>query len=630
MRQSAGVILVFLGLGTAATKLSHPAPPPIQFNDGRTPAGSLTDGTESVSLVAESGEWRPYGPEGRGIQILAFGETGKALEDPGPMLRVPLGTHVVARIENRTGAELVVRGLSARRRMPLDSLVIAPNASGTARFVADAPGTYYYWGATHGESFGTRWRDDEHLNGAFIVDPPGAAAGRDRVFVIERESQTSDSNPRDVDGIYTINGRPWPFTERLTYNMGDSIRWRVINASDEPHPLHLHGFFFRINAHGDLARDTVYWSDQQREEVTEDLHAGTTMDVAWLADRPGGWIFHCHINFHVVDNPSLPPAVEPPDQRLQHELNGYPPGRTDGGSREGMDMGGLVLGIRIRAPAGWHPYQGERRTVRLVVESGASLGDTTGQFEYVVDAGHGDIDSSAVLGPAIILHRGEPTRIWIVNRSAQATQIHWHGLEVESGVDGVVGMSGMPGAMEPPVEPGDSFPVLVTPRRPGSYMYHTHLNAMYQQMRGLYGPLIVLDSGAAWNPDRDRVFIIGNRPDGTVMLNAGDTSTPIQLRAHVPYRFRLMNITVGNPLIRYELVRTSGPSTGSDLQWIPIAKDAYPVNAARRVRVDARQPVSIGETYDFLVAEADSGRAALEVRAANGRLLSRQDVVFAR
>src|SRR6185312_6589463 len=115
MRQSAGVILVFLGLRAAATKLSRPDPPPIEFNDGRTPAGSLTDGTESVSLVAESGEWRPYGPAGRGIQILAFGETGKALEDPGPMLRVPLGTHVVARIENRTGAELVVRGLSGRR-----------------------------------------------------------------------------------------------------------------------------------------------------------------------------------------------------------------------------------------------------------------------------------------------------------------------------------------------------------------------------------------------------------------------------------------------------------------------------------------------------------------------------------
>ena len=39
------------------------------------------------------------------------------------------------------------------------------------------------------------------------------------------------------------------------------------------------------------------------------------------------------------------------------------------------------------------------------------------------------------------------------------------------------------------VMPGDSFEMRVTPPRAGSFMYHTHLNDIYQQRLGLYGPL---------------------------------------------------------------------------------------------------------------------------------------------
>jgi uncharacterized 2Fe-2S/4Fe-4S cluster protein (DUF4445 family) len=70
-------------------------------------------------------------------------------------------------------------------------------------------------------------------------------------------------------------------------------------------------------------------------------------------------------------------------------------------------------------------------------------------------------------------------------------------------------VSGTAGAMEPPIMPGDSFEVRVTPPRAGSFMYHTHINDIRQQSHGLYGPLIVLDSAATWNPDTDRVFIAG-------------------------------------------------------------------------------------------------------------------------
>lgn len=622
MRLSLAAVAACLGLSTTLGGLPHRAPPSIQFNDNLATAGRLAHGILVVSLVAEPGEWFPYEHHGAGIPILAFGEAGKALEDPGPVLRAPVGTHVVVRIRNLTGAPLVVHGLSARRQPAPDSLAIAPNATGTARFTADAAGTYYYWAATHGEAFDRRWHDDAHLDGALIVDPAGAAPKRDRVFVIEREGQSADSTPADVNAIYTINGRPWPYTERLTYNVGDSVRWRVINASDEAHPMHLHGFFFRVDARGDARRDTIYWASQQRHEVTELMHVGTTMDMAWLADRPGGWIFHCHINFHFSPDPALAPNLEPRALRLQHMVNGYPVDTADHAAAKAADMGGLVLGILIRTPSGWHTDDVARRTVRFLIESD-SASNATRRFEYVVDGGAGDVDSSNVLGPAIILHRGEPTRIWIVNHSAQTTQVHWHGLEVESVADGVVGMSGTPGAMEPPIPAGDSLAVFVTPRRAGSYMYHTHFNSIYQQSNGLYGPLIVLDSGAVWNPERDRVFIVGDLMGGELIMNGGLTDSALVLHTGTRYRFRLMNMTIVNPLIRFKLVRHGAAAT-----WTPIAKDAYPVDASLRVPTVARQPVSIGETYDFLVERADTGTATIEARAANGRLLARQDIRF--
>ena len=62
----------------------------------------------------------------------------------------------------------------------------------------------------------------------------------------------------------TINGLSWPHTERLQYTQGDSIRWRVINFTELDHPMHLHGFYFRVNSHGNGVTDPVYTASQRR------------------------------------------------------------------------------------------------------------------------------------------------------------------------------------------------------------------------------------------------------------------------------------------------------------------------------------------------------------------------------
>ncbi|HZH41080.1 MAG TPA: multicopper oxidase domain-containing protein, partial [Gemmatimonadales bacterium] len=181
-------LLTLLGL-TLATSAGRPRAPvalPISFNDNLAPAGTLARGTLTVALVARPGEWKPYGEGGGVVPLLAFGEAGRPLQSPGPLIRVPLGTRIRARVENLTGAPLVVHGLASRQVAMMDSLMIAPGATGMAEFTTDAPGTFYYWGSTAGEAFEDRVARDEHLNGALVVDSGPSGGDRDRIFVIER------------------------------------------------------------------------------------------------------------------------------------------------------------------------------------------------------------------------------------------------------------------------------------------------------------------------------------------------------------------------------------------------------------------------------------------------------------
>ena len=98
-----------------------------------------------------------------------------------------------------------------------------------------------------------------------------------------------------------INGRSWPYTERLAHPFGKPATWRVINATFGTHPMHLHGTFYSVESLGDLCRrDTIYDHDSRRLVTTEAMSSGATMTMRWVPDRVGNWLFHCHIQAHVT------------------------------------------------------------------------------------------------------------------------------------------------------------------------------------------------------------------------------------------------------------------------------------------------------------------------------------------
>ena len=126
------------------------------------------------------------------------------------------------------------------------------------------------------------------------------------------------------------------------------------------------------------------------------------------------------------------------------------------------------------------------------------------------------LNSGPVPGPVIVLTRGEPVEITLVNRMTEPTAIHWHGIELDSYFDGVPGLGGEPGNLTPPVDPGQSFVAKFTPPRAGTFIYHTHWHKDAQLAGGLYGPLIVLEPGERYDPETDHIVVIGleRRPAG--------------------------------------------------------------------------------------------------------------------
>jgi FtsP/CotA-like multicopper oxidase with cupredoxin domain len=275
-------------------------------------------------------------------------------------------------------------------------------------------------------------------------------------------------------------------------------------------------------------------------------------------------------------------------------------------------MNGLVLGItvdgRMKAAAPWRPA----KRLRLFVQSDSARGDSASRFGYVLERGAAPAkDSIENPAPMLLLSRGEPTNIEVVNRSTEPTTVHWHGIEVDdSYYDGAAGWSGSGARRAPAIRPGKSFDVHLTPRRSGTFIYHTHFDEMRQQFGGLAGPLIVLEPGERWDPNHDLLFFISDGPRATVVINGSASPPPMQVRAGSTYRIRVANIASDRGNL---LVRVMQDSTMTS--WRPIAKDGFALPAAQSTPRPSIARVATGETADFELTPSASGELRFEIGA---------------
>jgi manganese oxidase len=104
-------------------------------------------------------------------------------------------------------------------------------------------------------------------------------------------------------------------------------------------------------------------------------------------------------------------------------------------------------------------------------------------------------------GPTIEAVEGDRLRIYVTNRLPEPTTVHWHGIILRNGMDGVAGLN------QRPIPVGETYVYEFTVREPGTYMYHPHFDEMTQMAFGMAGMFIVHPKSPR-GPKVDRDFVL--------------------------------------------------------------------------------------------------------------------------
>lgn len=161
-------------------------------------------------------------------------------------------------------------------------------------------------------------------------------------------------------------------------------------------------------------------------------------------------------------------------------------------------------------------------------------------------------------GPTIEAVEGDRVRILVMNKLKEHTSIHWHGILLPSGMDGVSGLN------QPAIMPGETYAYEFTLRQHGTHMYHPHADEMGQLAAGMMGMFIIHPKDGAARPvDRDYCILMHNwalhpgtyRPDPSVMVDFDLWSfnskvfpaiDPLVAKTGERVRIRLANLSMWN------------------------------------------------------------------------------------
>ena len=207
-------------------------------------------------------------------------------------------------------------------------------------------------------------------------------------------------------------------------------------------------------------------------------------------------------------------------------------------------------------------------------------------------------------GPTIEAVEGDRVRLLVTNRLGEPTTIHWHGIVLPSGMDGVGGLS------QTDIQPGETYAYEFTLRQHGTHMYHPHADEMTQMAYGMMGMFIIHPRGGDVVPvQRDYCFLLHNwalkpgtyRPDPSIMVEFDQWTfnskmfpaiDPLVARTGERVRIRMGNLSMWNHPIHLHGVQYW--VTGSDggrwprALWRPEVTEIVGVGQTRDVEFIAR------------------------------------------
>ncbi len=216
--------------------------------------------------------------------------------------------------------------------------------------------------------------------------------------------------------------------------------------------------------------------------------------------------------------------------------------------------------------------------------------------------------SGRVHGPTIEAVEGDRVRIYVTNRLPAPTTVHWHGLFLPNGMDGVGGLS------QRVIEPGETFKYEYTLRQHGTFMYHSHHDEMTQMALGMMGMFVIHPRRptAGYRVDRDFVVMLSEwhvkpgaaRPDPnkmndfnllTMNAKAFPGTAPLVCKQGDRVRIRFGNLSAmdHHPIHlhghHFKVVATDGGQIPVAGQW-PQTTVLVPVGSTRDVEFIADAP----------------------------------------
>ena len=147
---------------------------------------------------------------------------------------------------------------------------------------------------------------------------------------------------------------------------------------------------------------------------------------------------------------------------------------------------GLLAGGTLSGLGAWPPF--------LAANPLPGNPNVLSGTDFVLDIGEAPINitgrqsvatavNGSVPAPVLRWREGETVTLRVTNRLPVTSSIHWHGVLLPAGMDGVPGLS-FGG-----IQPGETFTYRFDVKQSGTYWYHSH--SRFQEQTGLYGPIVI-------------------------------------------------------------------------------------------------------------------------------------------
>lgn len=211
-----------------------------------------------------------------------------------------------------------------------------------------------------------------------------------------------------------------------------------------------------------------------------------------------------------------------------------------------------------------------------------------------------------VHGPTIEATEGDRVRIYVTNHLPAPTSVHWHGMHVPNGMDGVAGLT------QRPIEPGETFRYEFTLTQHGTFLYHSHFDEMVQMAMGLMGMFVVHPKTPRQVVDRDYAILLSEwaiqpgqkRPDPNEMIEFNvltfnakvfPATEPLLAKTGESVRIRIGNLsaTDHHPIhlhgTSFHVVATDGGEIPEAGRW-PESTVLVPVGSTRTIEFVATNP----------------------------------------